>query len=66
MEAWHEGVTVVLEQWELGALLVAGVLGSVFQQVSLATNRQASCRLVMPKAARRLSGAQISSGRTSS
>jgi drug/metabolite transporter (DMT)-like permease len=37
----HEGVGVVLSHWELYALAVAGVLGFVLQQVSLATGRLA-------------------------
>jgi drug/metabolite transporter (DMT)-like permease len=41
LEALHEGLAVMLEQWELYALLVAGVLGFVFQQVSLGTGRLA-------------------------
>ena len=41
LDAWHESLDTVLTDWQLYALAVAGILGFVLQQVSLATGRLA-------------------------
>jgi drug/metabolite transporter (DMT)-like permease len=41
VELLHQGVDVVLSNWEVYALAIAGVLGFVLQQVSLGTGRLA-------------------------
>jgi len=41
VEQLHEGVGVMLSQWQCYALAIAGVLGFVLQQVSLGTGRLA-------------------------
>jgi len=41
LTAWHESLHTVITDWQLYALAVAGALGFVLQQVSLATGRLA-------------------------
>lgn len=41
VEYLHDGIDVVLSHWELYALLIAGAVGFVLQQVSLGTGRLA-------------------------